>query len=416
MAKKKKAEDVQPEISIGMIGHVDHGKTTLVKALSGKWADTHSEEIKRGITIRLGYADVSFYKCKKCKEPECYSTQPKCPVCKSATEFLRKVSLVDAPGHESLMATMLCGANIMDGAILLISAKEECPQPQTQEHLMALEISGIKNILVVQNKVDLVDEAAAKKNYSDIKNFLSTTQYKDAPIIPMSALHGINMDMLIKIIQKKMPTPKRDVKKDPLMFIARSFDINKPGSVPDKFLGGVLGGALRQGSLKVNDEIEILPGYEVEEKNVKVWKPIYAKIKSMVAGGVTLKEIIPGGSMAIMTELDPSIVKSDKLVGGVVGKKDKMPKVWYQFSLDIHLLDRIVGAKDKLVVEPIKKGEFLMMNINSSATVGVVQEISKNKIKCTLRRPVCAEAGSRVALSRRVGQRWRLIGYGEIKE
>ncbi len=416
MAKKKKPEDVQPELNIGMIGHVDHGKTTLVKALSGKWADTHSEEIKRGITIRLGNADVSFYKCRKCKEPECYGINPKCPVCGTAAEFLRKVSLVDAPGHESLMATMLCGANIMDGAILLISAKEECPQPQTQEHVMALEISGLKNLIVVQNKVDLVDEKQAEKNHKQIKDFLKTTSYKNAPVIPMSALHSINLDVLIKTIQEKMPTPKRDVKKDPLMFIARSFDINKPGSKAEKLKGGVLGGALRQGTLKVNDEIEILPGFEVEEKNVKVWKPINSRILTIVAGGIDLKQVTPGGSMAIMTELDPSVVKSDKLVGSVVGKKGKMPKVWYDLTLDIHLLERIVGAKDKLVVDPVKKGEILMMNVNSAATVGIVKELGKKKIKCSLKRPVCAEVKNRVAISRRVGQRWRLIGYGEIKE
>ncbi len=136
----KKKEKIQPEINIGMVGHVDHGKTTLVKALSGIWTDTHSEEIKRGITIRLGYANAAFYKCEKCKK---LGLSPKCS-CKGKAKLLRKVSFVDAPGHESLMATMLSGATIMDGAILLIAANEKCPQPQTREHLMALKISGIK--------------------------------------------------------------------------------------------------------------------------------------------------------------------------------------------------------------------------------------------------------------------------------
>ena len=146
----------QPEINIGMIGHVDHGKTTLTQRLTGKWADEHSEELKRGISIKLGYADAAFYKCPKCKDPACYCVKNKCPKCGSTAELLRVVSFVDAPGHETLMAIMLSGAAIMDGAVLVIAANELCPQPQTREHLAALDISGIKNIVIVQNKIDLV--------------------------------------------------------------------------------------------------------------------------------------------------------------------------------------------------------------------------------------------------------------------
>lgn len=112
---------VQPEINIGLVGHVNHGKTTLTEALTGKWTNTHSEEIKKGITIRLGYADSTFRKCPKCKEPEAYTTREKCS-CGEVSIPIRKVSFVDAPGHESLMATMLSGATIMDGAILLVAA------------------------------------------------------------------------------------------------------------------------------------------------------------------------------------------------------------------------------------------------------------------------------------------------------
>src|SRR3989338_5724892 len=144
---------VQPVMNIGLVGHVDHGKTTLTERLSGKWTDTHSEELKRGITIRLGYADFSIYFCEKCHY---YTTKNKCIKCNNEVVFQRKISLVDAPGHESLMATMLSGAAIVDGALLLVAANEKCPQPQTKEHLMALHISGIKNVIVVQNKIDLV--------------------------------------------------------------------------------------------------------------------------------------------------------------------------------------------------------------------------------------------------------------------
>ena len=138
--------------------------------------------------------------------------------------------------------------------------------------------------------------------------------------------------------------------------------------------------------------------------------------EKILADHAGLKEVHPGGSMAAMTELDPSIVKSDQLVGSVVGKPGLLPPVWYSFKLETHLLERVVGAKDKLVVEPIKKGEMLMLNVNSAATVGIVEDISKKKISCTLRRPVCADKEAKVTISRRVGQRWRLIGYGEIEQ
>lgn len=414
-AQGKAKAEVLPELSIGMIGHVDHGKTTLVKALSGKWTDTHSEEIKRGITIRLGYADISLYKCQNCKGPEAFSSQPKCAKCSAETEFIRKATLVDAPGHESLMATMLCGANIIDGALLLVAANEPCPQPQTSEHVVALQIMGMKNIIVVQNKIDLITQEQAKKNFKEIKDFLKNTIYKDAPIIPVSALHNINIDALLEAINSYFSTPTRDIDKPALMFIARSFDINKPGTVPGKIVGGVLGGVLRHGMMKVGDEIEILPGYEVEEKNMKVWKKLTTQVIGLMAGSEKVKKVQPGGTFAVLTSLDPNIVKSDQLVGEVAGHPGKLPRVWNEFILATHLLERIVGAKDKLVVEPIKLKEFLMLNVNSSATVGVVEELGKNTVKCKLRRPVCAEPGSRIAISRSIGQRWRLIGYGELK-
>lgn len=403
----------QPEINIGMVGHVDHGKTTLVKALSGKWTDTHSEEIKRGITIRLGYADVTIYRCGTCADADACGVDPTCVKCGKPSVAVRKLSLVDAPGHESLMATMLCGANIIDGALLLISAQEKCPQPQTMEHVQALQIVGIKNVIVIQNKIDLVTEEQAAKNFAEIKGFLKGTPYENAPVIPMSALHGVNLDALIETIQRTIPTPQRDLTKQPLLFVARSFDINKPGSVPEKMQGGILGGALKQGVLKAGQDIMILPGYEVGEK--KQWKPLTTTVVSLMTGGVKVEDVGPGGSVAVMTTLDPAVVKSDKLVGSVAGLPGKLPQVWSELKLETHLLERVVGAKDKLVVDPIKLGELLMLNVNAAATVGVVKSLGKKEIVCTLRRPVCAEPGSRVVMSRNMGQRWRLIGYGSLK-
>ncbi|MBT4651108.1 translation initiation factor IF-2 subunit gamma [Candidatus Woesearchaeota archaeon] len=414
MAKKtaKKSEVIQPELNIALVGHVDHGKTTLTERLSGKWTDTHSEELKKGITIRLGYADFSIYKCEKC---DSYTTKEKCIKCNSDTKFIRKISLVDSPGHESLMATMLSGASIVDGAILLVAANEKCPQPQTKEHLMALQISGIKNVLIVQNKIDLVTHEEALKNYQQIKEFLSTTDYKDVSILPLSARANVNVDILVKAIQEFFPTPERDLKKDPIMLVARSFDINKPGTKPEKIIGGVLGGTVKEGKLTVGDEIEILPGRMVEEKNRKIWKPLKTKITQIFSGGAPVEEILPGGSMAISTTLDPSIIKSDSLGGSLVGLPGKLPIVHYQITLETHLLERVVGTKEETEVKPLARNEPLMLNANSAVTVGVVIDPSKKKTVCVLKRPIVANPGDRVTISRRVGDRFRLIGYGILK-
>lgn len=418
MAKKKEEttstelKTIQPEINLALVGHVDHGKTTLTERLSGKWTDTHSEELKKGITIRLGYADIIIYHCKKC---DYYTTKEKCLKCNERPQPVRKLSLVDAPGHESLMATMLSGAAIVDGAILLIAANEKCPQPQTREHLMALQIAGIKNILIVQNKVDLTTHEESLKNHQQIREFLKETDYKDAPIIPLSARANVNIDVLIEAIQKYLPTPKRDPKANPLMLVARSFDINKPGTKPENLTGGVLGGTIKQGKLKVGQEVEILPGYVVEEKNKKVWKPLKTKIIQVFSGGQPVKEILPGGSMALATTLDPTIVKSDSLTGSLVGLPGKLPPPHYQINLEAHLLQRVVGTKEETDVKPLAKGEVLMLNVNSAVTAGIITDLKKKVVTCTLKKPICANSQERITISRRVGDRFRLIGYGIMK-
>lgn len=406
----KKASVVQPEVNIGLVGHVDHGKTTLTEKLTGVWTDTHSEELKRGITIRLGYANTTIYKIKGKPEPECYTTKAD-----KDAELVRAISLVDAPGHESLMATMLAGATIMDGALLLVAANEVCPQPQTKEHIVALEIMGIKNVIIVQNKIDLVSEEKALENYKQIKAFLKGTPYENAPIIPISAIRGVNIDALIQAIQEFIPTPKRDTKKDPVMLVARSFDINKPGSKTADLKGGILGGALIQGELKIGQEIEIKPGYKIEKHGKVMWEPLKTKISGLKTGKEDIEVAHPGGSIGVMTLLDPSVVKSDQLTGSVVGLTGKLPPTWMSLTLEPHLLQRVVGAKEELNVNPVVKLEPLMLNVNSAATVGVVDDVSKGKVHCVLKLPVCAEIGSKVSISRRVENRFRLIGYGIIK-
>jgi translation initiation factor 2 subunit 3 len=402
----------QPEVNIGMIGHVDHGKTTLTKALSEEWTDRHSEEIKRGISIRLGYADTAFYRCHKCNK---YTTRATCPECNETAEFLRAISFVDAPGHETLMATMLSGAAMMQGALLLVAANEHCPQPQTKEHLMALSIIGVDKIIIVQNKIDIVTREEALENYREIKRFVKGTIAEDAPIIPVSAHHDVNIDKLIETIEKHIPTPKTERDKPPMMFVARSFDINTPGSTPDSLKGGVLGGSLIQGTLALGDEIEVLPGRKVELGGKVSWERITTTVGSLHTGDTTMTEARPGGLIAIGTKLDPALTKSDGLTGRLVGKPGTLPPVLHKFIMNTNLLERVVGAAEDLVVENIKTNEPLMLSIGTATTVGIVTSARGNQSEVTLKSVVCALKDQRVAISRRISGKWRLIGYGIIQ-
>jgi translation initiation factor 2 subunit 3 len=399
----------QPSVNIGMVGHVDHGKSTLTFALTGKKTDVHSEEVKRGISIKLGYADTPVYKCIDENGKEFYSNKKN-----SDCQLSRVISIVDAPGHETLMATMLAGSAIMNGAILVIAANETCPQPQTREHLTALEIMGIKEIIVVQNKIDLVTKERALESYKEIKSFLKGSVAENAPIIPVSAYHNTNIGIVLEAIEKIIKTPKFNETDPPMMYIARSFDINKPGTKPQDLKGGVLGGALIRGRLKVGDEIEISPGIQSTKGNKNVWENVSTKITSLMAGSSSYESILPGGLAAIGTELDPFLTKGDSFTGRIVGLKGKVPKTIFNLEMDIHLLNRVVGFDEEVNVDPLKPNEMIMLTVGTANTIGTVTSIKDERASISLKYPVAANINDRIAIGRRISNRWRLIGYGSI--
>lgn len=403
----------QPEVNIGTSGHVDHGKTTLVQAITGVWTSAHSEELRRGITIKVGYADAAFYRCTGCEPPTSYRTEPNCEGCGGEPELLRVVSFVDCPGHESLMANMLSGAAVMDGSILVIAANEKVPQPQTREHLQALQMMGMKNIVVVQNKVDLITDAEAAENYRSIKNFVAGSVAADAPIIPISAQHKINIDALIEAVEENIPTPARNESAPPLMEVLRSFDVNHPGVDESRLVGGVLGGTLLQGTLSEGDEIELKPGI-LEEGKAEA-EPVVTRVTSVMSSAGQQKEVKPGGLIAVGTELDPFYTRSDSLVGSVLGKPNNLPPVFESLSMEVKLFDTAVGTQELVKVDKIKMSEILRLNVGTGVTVGVVSSARDSIVDCKLKKPICASKGSRIAISRRIGDRWRLIGAGKVR-
>ncbi len=394
-----KTENI-PELIVGVVGHIDHGKTTLLAKLTGKFPDTHSEELKRGITIKLGYADMVIS-----KEGDNYNNKGK-------GTPLRYISFIDAPGHEMLMATMLSGAAIIDAAILVVAANEGI-KPQTREHFIALQAKKIKNLIIVQNKIDLVTKEQAIKNFNDIKNFVKGTIAENAPIIPISAQQEINLDKIISELAE-VEIPKRDLESDPVFLIARSFDINRPGTSAEKLHGGVLGGILKKGKLAVGDEIEIKPGLSIKKANQQSYQTLTTKILSLYRGNKSMEEVLPGASIAIETELDPFFTKADSLSGCVAGLKGKLPEISYKIKVKTQMFKEILGINEHKEVAPLKTKEMLMLSVNTTITVGTTEKINKDEIELFLNIPIVAIKGDNVGIARNIDGHWRLIGFGEI--
>jgi translation initiation factor 2 subunit 3 len=313
------------------------------------------------------------------------------------------------------MATMLSGAAVMDGAMLVIAADEPCPQPQTREHLAAIEIVGIKNLVIVQNKIDLADERRAFDSYQEIVRFVKGSIAENAPIIPVSAQHSVNIDALIQALEERVPTPKRDPDKPPRMHVVRSFDVNKPGTLAEELAGGVLGGTILQGVFKVDDEIEIRPGIRIEKQGRAVYEPLFTEIVSLHVGGRTVKEAQPGGLVGVGTLLDPSLTKADGLTGNIVGKPEMLPPTHSELTVETRLFPRAVGTKELMEVARVQTGEALLLDVGTTITAGTVTSIKGEKATLKLSRPISAEEGARAALSRKIAGRWRLIGYGILQ-
>ncbi|GMH75054.1 hypothetical protein TrVE_jg11300 [Triparma verrucosa] len=424
----------QATINVGTIGHVAHGKSTVVKAISGVQTVRFKNEMVRNITIKLGYANAKIYQGSKIKEenkdtylPGPYTSRGSSHA-DSFTEngidykLRRHVSFVDCPGHDILMATMLNGAAVMDAAFLLVAGNETCPQPQTSEHLAAVEIMRLENIIILQNKVDLVKEDAAKAQHEQIKKFVAGTVAGEAPIIPISAVLKYNIDVVCEYIVHKIPVPRRNFVGSPRLIVIRSFDVNKPGQDVKNLQGGVAGGSILQGVLKVGDEIELRPGIVTKADDGTVQcTPIYSRIVSLYAEKNDLQYAVPGGLIGVGTKIDPTLTRADRLVGQVLGLKGKLPSCFAEVEISYYLLRRLLGVKTsdgskQAKVQKLSKTEILMVNIGSTATGGKVLAVKGDLAKILLTQPVCTEEGEKIALSRRVDKHWRLIGWGEIRK
>ncbi|KAI9508054.1 translation initiation factor eIF2 gamma subunit [Russula earlei] len=415
----------QATINLGTIGHVAHGKSTVVKAISGVMTVRFKNELVRNITIKLGYANAKIYKCENeaCPRPGNYRSyrsdkedNPPCerPGCGHRMKLIRHVSFVDCPGHDILMATMLNGAAVMDAALLLIAANETCPQPQTSEHLAAVEIMKLEHLIILQNKVDLIKEAQALEHQKSIAAFVKGTVADSSPIVPISAQLKYNIDAVNEYIVKRIPIPVRDFTSDPRLIVirqARKLTTSRAASRAASILTGVL---------RLGMEVEIRPGIVTKDSSGRNrCQPIYSRIVSLHAESNQLQFAVPGGLIGVGTKIDPTLCRADRLVGQVLGAVGKLPQIFTELEISLFLLRRLLGVKteDKKQTKVAKlvKGELLLINIGSTSTGGRVLSVKADLAKIQLTSPACTEVGEKVALSRRIDKHWRLVGWGSVQ-
>lgn len=374
---------------------------------------------------------LQIYKCEReeCPRPQCYRSYPsdkedhppcEVPGCGAKMNLLRHVSFVDCPGHDILMATMLNGAAVMDAALLLIAGNESCPQPQTSEHLAAVEIMKLQHIIILQNKVDLIREQAAEEHWKSIINFVKGTVADGAPIVPISAQLKYNIDAVNEYIVKRVPVPIRDFSSPPRLIVIRSFDVNKPGAEVEELRGGVAGGSILSGVLKIGQEIEVRPGIVTKDNEGKIHcKPIFSRVESLLAEHNDLQFAVPGGLIGVGTKIDPTLCRADRLVGQVLGAVGQLPSIYTELEINYFLLRRLLGVKtdDKkqTKVQKLAKNEVLMVNIGSTSTGGRVMSVKADLAKIFLTSPACTEVGEKIALSRRIDKHWRLVGWGTVR-
>lgn len=352
-------------IVIGTAGHIDHGKTTLIKALTGRETDTLREEKERGISINLGFTYFDLPSGKR-------------------------AGIVDVPGHERFIKNMLAGVGGID-VVLLVIAADEGVMPQTVEHVNILELLDVKKGIVVLTKKDLVDDEWLRMVTEDVKKFLNSTFLKDAPIIPVSSVTGYGLDVLTKTIDDVTKTVEdRDVITDFRLPVDRVFTVSGFGTV---VTGTLISGIVREGDL-----------CEIYTKNIKT------KIRGIQVHESSVNEAYAGQRVAI----NLASVKTDDVErGDVISKIGSMEN-----SLIIDC--RLRYLKD--APKPLKNRDRIRLYHGTSEILGRVVILDKESvnpgdtalIQIRLEKSIAARRGDKYVI--RSYSPMHTIGGGTILE
>lgn len=358
-------DNIQPRVNIGVIGHVSHGKTTLIQSITGVDTRRHKKEIETNRTLKLGYTNTTVTQCRCRNDDPHYKSRATC-ACDTV-----HVSIIDCPGHNILLSTMIAGAHLMDAALLLVAGNESFPQFQTKEHLDIVRIiDRVDDIVCVQNKLDLVSHEAALQQKCDIAKYLEPYDVHSQNIIPVSAQKDINIDLVLEslfhIAKQKQDQNTHTQHNNAHGVIVRTFDINKPGS--KEVHGVVIGGSILEGSFKVGDRILIMP------------QRVPGTIVMMKSDLHILDQAHAGGLIAIQTDINP--VYCDTFIGSSFILADQLDEARY-FKAGSHVEVKYYPLED--MKHPfLTKGQKVVINVLANDVECQVIKSNKDKYKCLL--------------------------------
>lgn len=402
----------QAIINVGCIGHVSNGKSTLVKQMTGIKTQKFKSEQEKNITINLGYANCKIFHSENTDEYQYCSSKVENVKDSEGNDMklIHHISFVDCPGHESYMSNMLSGTSVIDMAFLVEAANaKEVPQPQTMEHLVAIQNTNIKDVVVIQNKCDLVNREDLITNKNQIDYFIDEFLDEEIPVIPLIAQTGSNIEYVGKYLANNLTNYEKDINLNLQINIIRTFDINKPQDLVSTLKGGVLGGTIVTGILNAGDVIQISPGICNRQSDGK-WsvRPLYTTVKSIYSEKTKMDFAIPGGLLGIGTDLDPSFCKSNNLVGQIVTHPNENLDITAEIEVEHKVFKRIDKSERKINI-----GEILKLGILAKNVQGIVTKANKKKIWIRLGLPVCINDSS-ISIMKKINDSYKLFGIGSI--
>lgn len=396
----------QATFNAGIVGHVSHGKSTLTYRLTGTRTQRHSSEKKTNDrTVKLGYANAKIYLNPETGLIKVTSSSADSfidPVTGTSMKLVKHVSIPDCPGHDEFMATMLGGSTVMDMALLVVAANQSIPQVQTYEHLLALRQTDISKVLVIHNKLDLLTKEESAASLAELKTFLEGSPADGAPIIPMSAELGYNLEEVCKYLCYQVDNCEfiRDYHSPARMTVVRSFNVNKPSSSVFDLKGAVVGGSVYRGVLSVGDHIEMKPGII---RPGPTGKPVLQPLIGVVINIQSderhdLEQAVPGGLIGVELTLDSGFSTADKLVGFQLGHVGTLSRSYDEISGKTRMLRNV----DQIEQDPFKAGEKVkIVSSGSMFVTATVTAVGKKKL-ITLKTdlPIAIDMDTKLAVMR----------------